>query len=258
KLSPSSCVSSFVVTGIGGKHLLERGAGCQGHEQFALLLASQIALQDAPPSGSQFSQPIGIARGKLLFELFPKATRECRTLSGRRNRDLQIPAFHKGGVVEVALFWNIHHVAQHVPFLRLGVGHFVQIPLRGRDDGKEYAIQVRGNEAAFFQCKLSGARPLANRLSSFERNDSNVRSGVEQSANFGLANAARADNQYGLSMQLHEHGEQARCERLGFELSSRCWHTYPSIPCGTRPGERSRATGSNTCPARNSRSSVSL
>src|SRR6266853_2115413 len=85
-------------------------------------------------SAAKLFQPARVFRRKFSFQLFAYALRECGTKTSGRNRDLKLSPAHDRRIVEIAMRWVVHDIAQNSAGLSLVVDSVVQINRRRRRD----------------------------------------------------------------------------------------------------------------------------
>src|SRR5712664_2394214 len=119
-------------------------------QQIALPLRVKIAGQHKLSGLAQFRNPLGVSRTKLPLQLLSQFLSKRGTLPTRGNCDLEVTPSHHGGVIEVAKFRNVHHIAQDSAPLRFAVNRSVELARCGGYDCQKCSIEISGCEGAKF------------------------------------------------------------------------------------------------------------
>ncbi len=101
----------------------------------------ELGGEELVASGTQMREPFYIFRAELFFELFSEALGKGRALPSGRNGDLQGPALHNGGIVEIAELGDIDCAGPLLRICALGVPWTMwprqpKTFLQDRSDGK--------------------------------------------------------------------------------------------------------------------------
>src|SRR5438105_14594354 len=178
------------------------------------------------PDPCQFLQPFPVFRSKLNFQLTPDPLGESRTVAVGRDGKLKISSSYDRGIVEVAVFRIINNVAQDIPSLCLEKNSFVHLARRRGCDDQENTVKIRGVELARFPRNRPGLHPPSHSGCYARCNDADRSTRIQQTANLGLADCARAHHKAGSALEFQKHWKQAHL--LSF---NRMWHpSWRRIP----------------------------
>ncbi len=168
----------------------------------------ELGGEELVASGTQMREPFFIFRAELFFELFSEALGKGRALPSGRNGDLQGPALHNGGIVEIAELGNIDYIAKHTAPARFF--EYALLEFRGRcgRDNQKHSFKIVRMERALMPFDGVRLRPGAYLGGGFRRNHAHLTAGVQQAGDFRFGDGSRADDEAGPSRKLEEHGEE--------------------------------------------------
>ena len=145
-------------------------------------------------------------------QLLPEPPGERRAVAGRGNRDLQVPALHDGGIVEVAVLRHVHGVAQYAP-LAGGCRQGRQVrPAGNRGHHQQRPVKIRCLEAPRRPGETPLRRPPAHGVCGRRRHHVHGGAGIEQARRFRLPDGPRAHDKAATTIELQEQRKQRHRE----------------------------------------------